>query len=418
MKKLLIINFIVCLPILAFNQQTPEIKNIALYLQENVEILDFAGPMEVFIQAGFDTYTVAKTKEPFKAMGALTVIADYTLEDCPTPDILSFYGGGNAMVLSKDKPLIDWIKEMEAKTDILFSVCSGAFFLGEAGFLKDLTATTFHTLIDPLAERFPDADVRRNVRFVDNGNLITTAGISAGIDGALHLVSKIKGAQYAAYVAEVMEYDKWIPNEGLIFENPLIKSIQTEGFDRAIKKHKNSVVYKGELLNLSTFLLEQERIEEAEKCIRLVIKEFETNSRDFVYWGKILNKQGKFTPPTSKEFQSIIKEKGFDEAKNIYAKVVSRYPDWILFEPMDILNLAYMEFFRYEKYDSTLELLEFLMQQYPEYPFGHYWLGRTYEEKGDLPKAIQAFQNALKHKQDYEAAQEKIEELSKEVKGN
>ncbi|MEL6143530.1 MAG: hypothetical protein AAFU67_18160, partial [Bacteroidota bacterium] len=92
----------------------------------------------------------------------------------------------------------------------------------EARILADKTATTFHSALDRLEENYPDTKVLRNARFVDNGKVITTAGISAGIDGALHLVAKLQGLEAARRVAEYMEYDKWVPGEGVILsdDNP------------------------------------------------------------------------------------------------------------------------------------------------------------------------------------------------------
>ena len=189
---------------------------VAFYLQDGVEILDFAGPMEVFSYAGFEVFTVAKTKYPIVSQGILTIIPDYSLEDAPESDILAFFGGGNAYEASQDPALIDWIENRKATTDLHFSVCTGAFMLGQAGLLDGHTATTFHNAVDGLQETFPEADVRSDVRFVDNGTVITTAGISAGIDGALHLVAKLKGQAVAEDVVRYMEYDNWQPNQGLV----------------------------------------------------------------------------------------------------------------------------------------------------------------------------------------------------------
>jgi transcriptional regulator GlxA family with amidase domain len=97
-----------------------------------------------------------------------------------------------------------------------FSVCTGAFILGRAGLLDNLTATTYHLQIDNLQKAYPKTKVLANTRFVDNGNVITTAGISAGIDGALHLVEKLRGRAYAQGVANTIEYDKWVPENGLV----------------------------------------------------------------------------------------------------------------------------------------------------------------------------------------------------------
>jgi transcriptional regulator GlxA family with amidase domain len=102
--------------------------------------------------------------------------------------------------------------------DYYFSVCTGAFILGKAEILNNLTVTTFHSSIENLKKAVPSATVLSNVRFVDNGKVITTAGISAGIDGALHLVAKIRGQEAARNVATYMEYDKWVPEQGLIIK--------------------------------------------------------------------------------------------------------------------------------------------------------------------------------------------------------
>lgn len=190
---------------------------IAFYLQNNVEVLDFAGPMEVFAYAGYEVFTVSKTREPIKTQNILTFIPDYSIEDAPEADIMAFFGG-NSGAASGDKDVINWVKSRIDETDYFFSVCTGAFVMGEAGLLDGRTVTTFHNAIDGLTKSFPKATVRSDVRFVDNGNVITTAGVSAGIDGALHLVAKLDGLQAAKDAAFYMEYDKWKPGEGLILD--------------------------------------------------------------------------------------------------------------------------------------------------------------------------------------------------------
>jgi len=113
---------------------------------------------------------------------------------------------------------LNWLLKRAPEVDYLFSVCTGAFVLGNAGLLDGLTVTTFHQSIDDLRREVPAATVLENVRFVDNGKVITTAGISAGIDGALHLVQKLQGKEAAQRVADYMEYDKWVPEQGLILD--------------------------------------------------------------------------------------------------------------------------------------------------------------------------------------------------------
>ncbi|MBA4853819.1 DJ-1/PfpI family protein [Emticicia sp. BO119] len=192
---------------------------ICFYLQDGVEVLDFAGPMEVFSYAGAKIFTVSKTKNPIKSQGILKVTPDYDIIDAPPFDILAVFGGnsGNA---SEDPEVINWIKTRKPTTQYYFSVCTGAFILGKAGLLDNLTVTTFHESIERLQKAVPSAKVLPDTRFVDNGTIITTAGISAGIDGALHLVEKLGGKESAIRVATYMEYDKWIPGQGLIVKNP------------------------------------------------------------------------------------------------------------------------------------------------------------------------------------------------------
>ncbi|WP_425390303.1 DJ-1/PfpI family protein [Ekhidna sp.] len=195
-------------------------KTIAFYLQDGVEVLDFAGPMEVFSYAGYKVFTVSKDKDPIKSQGILTVTPDYSINDAPEADILAFFGG-NARSAYADESVINWIKKQE-DIQYHFSVCTGAFVLAEAGILDGKTATTFHNALDGLENNYPKVDVRRDARFVDNGNVITTAGISAGIDGALHLVAKLQGLNAAKRTAYYMEYDNWVPGDGLILseDNP------------------------------------------------------------------------------------------------------------------------------------------------------------------------------------------------------
>ncbi|MCO4292367.1 DJ-1/PfpI family protein [Solitalea sp. MAHUQ-68] len=188
---------------------------ICFYLQDGVEVLDFAGPMEVFSYAGATIFTVSKTKQPIKAQGVLQITPDYDLKSAPPFDVLAVFGG-NAGRAADDPEVIAWIKARQPTTQYYFSICTGAFILGKAGLLDSLTVTTFHDSIDDLKKAVPSATVLPNTRFVDNGTVITTAGISAGIDGALYLVEKFGGRDFAKRVAEYMEYDKWVPEQGLV----------------------------------------------------------------------------------------------------------------------------------------------------------------------------------------------------------
>jgi transcriptional regulator GlxA family with amidase domain len=190
--------------------------SVALFLYDNVEILDFAGPMEVFMQAGFEVFTVGPSKN-IKAMNRLNISVDYVIgEKIPQGDVIALPGGDGALEYINDDKVMAWIRRSVQKSTYNFSVCTGAYLLAETGILDGKKSTTFHSLIDHMGKEYPKVTVLRGVRYVDNGKEITTAGISAGIDGALHLVAKIRGEQAAKDVARNMEYDKWTPGEGRI----------------------------------------------------------------------------------------------------------------------------------------------------------------------------------------------------------
>lgn len=203
------------------NSPAGKAMTVCFYLQNNVEVLDFAGPMEVFRVAGFKVFTVSATKDKITSQGILAILPDYGIADAPPADVMVFFGGGHS-IPENDTAVINWIKGRRATTDYFISVCTGAFIMGKAGILDNLTATTYHAQIGNLQKALPKTKVLSNVRFVDNGNVITTAGISAGIDGALHFVAKLQGAAFAKEVAVGIEYDCWKPNNGLIIK-PLKK---------------------------------------------------------------------------------------------------------------------------------------------------------------------------------------------------
>jgi putative intracellular protease/amidase len=186
---------------------TPEPK-VAILVFNAVEIIDSLGPYEVFGAAGWEVYTVAATKDPVTtAMGA-KLVPKYSFADAPQPDVLVVPGGG-VKAASEDPATLQWVNQVTAKARHTMSVCNGAFILAHAGLLDGLTATTTSGNIDRLREGFPKIKVVEDQRYVDNGKIITTAGLSAGIDGALHVVERVAGKGMAQQVALGEEYD-WV----------------------------------------------------------------------------------------------------------------------------------------------------------------------------------------------------------------
>jgi transcriptional regulator GlxA family with amidase domain len=188
---------------------------VAIFIHEGVELLDFAGPGEVFSAAGFEVFTVAPSEEGITSQGFVTVTPKYSIANCPKPDIIVLPGGATNIPMGNES-VIAWLKKTVPGTTVTMSVCTGAGLLSKAGFLDGKTATTFHNYIGELQTMTPKATVVSDTRFVDNGSIITTAGVSAGIDGALHVVEKLNGRAAAKNVAEYMEYDKWKPGDGLL----------------------------------------------------------------------------------------------------------------------------------------------------------------------------------------------------------
>jgi putative intracellular protease/amidase/DNA-directed RNA polymerase subunit RPC12/RpoP len=180
---------------------------VAILLFDGVEIIDFSGPWEVFGAAGFEVHTVASGPGPIKTVFGEHVVPDYTLENSPKADIILIPGGSIVSAMN-DARVIAWIQIRSKEARYVMSVCNGAFLLAKTGLLDGLSATTVRGGIEKLARFAPRTKVVHDQRYVDNGKLITTAGLSAGIDGAIHLVAKTLGKEAAQAVAHGLEY-RW-----------------------------------------------------------------------------------------------------------------------------------------------------------------------------------------------------------------
>ena len=190
---------------------------VAIYLFPDVEVLDFAGPYEVFTTASrifkrrspgsdepFRVVTAAKVQSIVRARAGLNVVPDFLLQNCPATDLLIVPGGVVDREVN-DEQVIDWVRSRSRQAAITASVCTGAFILAKAGLLEGRAATTHWEDVADLRAQFSNVLVREGVRWVDEGEVVTSAGIAAGIDMSLHLVSRIAGVELAAATARQLE---------------------------------------------------------------------------------------------------------------------------------------------------------------------------------------------------------------------
>jgi transcriptional regulator GlxA family with amidase domain len=195
-------------------------RNVGIYLYDQVEVLDFAGPFEVFHTASrvwlrehpdeetpFIVFTVSAEDRPVRARGELQVTPHYTFDNHPRLDVLIIPGGVTGA--EQERPEVrEWIQQQAAGTEVLASVCTGAFLLAEAGLLEGRPVTTHWEDIQPLRDSFPGLEVVEDERFVDTGDIVTSAGISAGIDMSLYLVARLMDGDLAHKTARQMDY-RW-----------------------------------------------------------------------------------------------------------------------------------------------------------------------------------------------------------------
>ena len=198
--------------------------SIGIYLFDAVEVLDFAGPYEVFTTASrvakklhpqnddapFEVFTIGKTKEAIHARAGLQLFPDFAFDAHPTIDVLLIPGGVVTQELEIPE-LIQWIKTSAHHATLTASICTGAFLLAKAGLLDGKKATTHWEDSDELASMFPSLHVKTSQRWVDEGDIVTSGGISAGIDMSLHLVERLSNRTLALQTARQMEFD-WREN--------------------------------------------------------------------------------------------------------------------------------------------------------------------------------------------------------------
>lgn len=204
-------------------------RNLAIFIFHDVEVLDFAGPFEVFGVCGlrnggekpFNVFTVAQ-KELVVARNGLKITPHYLLDNCPHADIVLLPGGGGnrpdgspfgTRHEMNNELLLKWIREKDRTAELMLSVCTGSLLLARAGLLEGLSATTHWKAVDTMRSVAPNTTVLPEERWVDNGRIILSAGISAGIDMSLYVISKLLGNEAANETAAYMQYDYWNKQE-------------------------------------------------------------------------------------------------------------------------------------------------------------------------------------------------------------
>lgn len=189
-------------------------RTVAILLFDEAEVLDFCGPFEVFSVAGrseggegpFRVVTVSSSGEPISARNGLRVHPDHSLADCPPAELLLIPGGMGTRQEMNNPEIIEWIRNRAEAAELVLSVCTGSLLLAKAGLLDNLEATTHHLALDLLRKVAPQTTVHADRRFVDNGKVVTSAGVAAGIDMSLYVVGRLLGEETARTTAKHMEY--------------------------------------------------------------------------------------------------------------------------------------------------------------------------------------------------------------------
>lgn len=200
------------------------VRTVGIIIFDDVEVLDFCGPFEVFSTARppnntddnarlFTVEIVAEENRLIRCRGGLLVQPHHTIDDHPHLDILIIPGGQGTRRERLNERLLDWIASEHQTTELTTSVCTGAFLLAERGVLAGRRATTHWASVDWMCQQYPDVTMVEDQRIVDEGHVVTSAGVSAGIDMALHVVARLHGTDAAAWTARRMEYDYWSPSQ-------------------------------------------------------------------------------------------------------------------------------------------------------------------------------------------------------------
>ena len=194
-------------------------RNVGILLFNDVQIIDYTGPFEVFLTANaagwhaYEVFTVAESTAPIDTVGGMKVIPTHAFADHPDIDILVVPGGWGVWAQRENARVLDWIRNTARDAELVFSICTGAFLLSKVGLLDGQSATTNAGAVARLQREVPTCRVLGDQRVVDSGKVVTSAGLTAGIDGALHIIEKTIARGWAQMVSLWLEYD-WRPESG------------------------------------------------------------------------------------------------------------------------------------------------------------------------------------------------------------
>lgn len=343
--------------------QKKDTLNVAVLMYDGVELLDFAGPAEVFAAASyytdiyhFNVYTVARESK-LKSQGFLEITSNFSFTDAPKSNILVL-PGGNAGPAINDEKTQQWIgQEITDNTSIL-TVCSGIYFLDKPGKLNDIQVTSHHKILPFLKEQLNPENVIEDVKYVDSGNIVTSAGVSSGIEGALLMLSKIAGVEVANRTSRYMEYHQWDLGNGKITYD-VYKEASNYIKSNTLKPDFGVLDIAGHIA------LRENRLSDA-------LKFFQTNSRyhpnsslSYYSLAQAKKKKGELVPPVYEDFLNVLRTEGAQKAKAIFEKTKQQHPEWVLFTLKDI-SVRGTNLFYNEQYKEAETVLKMGVEQYPD----------------------------------------------------
>jgi len=184
---------------------------VAFVISKGAVVIDFAGPWEVFenaavpgrdmMDSAFEVYTVAETLDPITASGGMKIVPNHTFQNAPQPKVIVIPAQNDST-----EAMLNWIRKATQNSDVTMSVCTGAYVLAATGLLNGKAATTHHTAYSDLEMKFPDIQVKRGARFIEQGNLATAGGLTSGMDLALRVVGRYFGEEAIEETAFQLEY--------------------------------------------------------------------------------------------------------------------------------------------------------------------------------------------------------------------